>query len=330
MVFKAAIIGCGNIAGGYDLSVPNEWSLTHAGAYHLCPRTKLVAVADPDLEKLQSFQKKWNVEQGYADYSELLKNESIDIVSLCLPTEHHFAAFKVSVKYDVKAVFCEKPLSYNIDEAQSIAEIAGGRVVSVNYFRRWNPTIAGVAKDIKKGKFGRTINVIVRYTKGLLTNGSHLIDLARWFWGEPKNINFIRTVHDDPVDPGVDFSLTFENEVTVYFINIPEVDYVFIDADILMEKGRIIIGQRGQQVQLHTVIQEPYYRLFNSLNLTEETETEWKNCTTRAVNEIINCMEKGGQTSCTIEDGCRVLEICSSIIAEKNIVNSIHKEDNLQ
>lgn len=318
MVFKAAIIGCGNIAGGYDREVPREWSLTHAGAYHLCPRTKLVAVADPDPEKLKSFQKKWNVEQGYADYSELLKNESIDIVSLCLSTEHHFAAFKASVKYDVKAVFCEKPLSYNSNEAQSIAEIAEGRVVSVNYFRRWNPTIAGVAKDIKKGKFGRTINVVMRYTKGLLTNGSHLIDLARWFWGEPNSISFIKTVHDDSVDPGVDFSLTFENAVTVYFINIPEVDYVFIDVDILMEKGRIIIAQRGQIIQYYTVIQEPNYRLFNMIDCSEEIQTEWKNCTTRAVSEIIGCMEKGGQTSCTIDDGCRALEICNQIVKMNN------------
>ena len=319
MLHRAAIIGCGNIAGGYDREVPREWSLTHAGAYHLCPHTELVAVADPDPGKLKSFQKKWCVERGYADYKQLLKNESIDIISLCLPTEHHFAAFKASVKHDVQAIFCEKPLSYNIDEAQRIVEIAEGRVVSVNYFRRWNPTIAGVAKDIEEGKFGKTINVVVRYTKGLLTNGSHLIDLTRWFWGEPKNIGFIRTVQNDDLDPGIDFSLTFEGGLLVYFIHIPNVHYVFIDVDILTEKGRVVISQRGQRLTEYSAVQEPNYRLFNILENGRETETEWRKCMSRAVEEIVSCLKNGGEASCTLEDGYRAVEICHQIIKKPQV-----------
>ena len=81
-MFKAAIIGCGNIAGGYDKKIPDSWSFTHAGAYHLCPDTELIAAADTDNNTLDRFSKKWNVRNAYIDYAEMLEKEDIDIVLL--------------------------------------------------------------------------------------------------------------------------------------------------------------------------------------------------------------------------------------------------------
>ena len=319
MLYRTAIIGCGNIAGGYDREVPREWSLTHAGAYHLCPATKLIAVVDTDSRKLKDFQGKWHVEQGYTDYVKMLQKEKIDILSLCLPTEYHFEAFQAAINYNIKAIFCEKPLSHDLDEAYRMAEMSRGRVVSVNYFRRWNPTLANVVDSIKRGEWGKVINITVRYTKGFFVNGSHFVDLMRWIWGEPKGLKLIKITRNDAADPGVDFSLNFNGGVAAYFINIPEIDYVFADVDMMMEKGRIVIGQRGQTLSKYSVVREPHYNLFDILGNAQEIETEWRNCTTRAVDEIVHCLETGEQTSCTIEDGYRVMEICHSVITQKGM-----------
>lgn len=315
MLFRAAIIGCGKIAGGYDRQVPTEWSATHAGAYHLCPATKLVAVADPDPDRLKAFQEKWRIGRSYTNYVEMLDSERIDILSLCHPTECHFEAFKTAVDHDIRAIFCEKPLSYDLDEARRMVKMSQGRVVSVNYFRRWNPTISDIAGGLKRGDSGKGINVTIRYTKGLFGNGSHVVDLMRWFWGEPKDVDFIRITRDDPIDPGVDFSLAFDDALTVYFINIPKVNYVFIDIDILMEKGRIVIGQRGQTLKKYSIVREPHYQLFDILGDSKEVQTGWRDCTTRAVQEIVDCLENGGNTSCTVEDGYRALEVCTKVLA---------------
>ncbi len=316
---RTAIIGCGRIAGGYDRAVPSEWSATHAGAYHLCPETKLIAVADTDPHKLKNFQDKWHVERGYTDYAEMLKKERIDILSLCLPTEYHFEAFQAAINHNIEAIFCEKPLSHDLDEAYRMFEMSQGRIVSVNYFRRWNPTLADIVKALQRGNFGKGINVTIRYTKGLFVNGSHFIDLMRWIWGEPKSLDFIKITQIDPADPGVNFSLNFDNEVTAYFINIPEIDYVFADVDILLEKGRLVIGQRGQTLSKYTVVREPHYNLFDILGNAQEIETKWRNCTTRAVREIVDCLKNGGTTSCTAEDGYRAMEICHKVITQRGI-----------
>lgn len=317
MLYRTAIIGCGNIAGGYDSSVPTKWSATHAGAYHLCPETKLVAVADTDPHNLKAFRDKWQVERGYTDCVKMLQKEKIDILSLCLPTEHHFEAFQAAINHNIKAIFCEKPLSHDLDEAYRMFEMSQGRIVSVNYFRRFNPTLADIVKALQRGDFGKGINVTIRYTKGLFVNGSHFIDLMRWIWGEPKSLDFIKITQIAPIDPGIDFSLNFDDGVAAYFINIPEIDYVFADVDMMMEKGRLVIGQRGQTLSKYSVVREPHYNLFDILGNAQEIETQWRNCTTRAVQEIVDCLRSGGSTSCTAEDGYRAMEICHKVIAQK-------------
>jgi len=316
MAFNCAIIGCGNIAGGYDAQVPTQWSATHAGAYHLCPHTKLIAAADPDPSAIQSFQEKWRIERGYADYEEMLEKESVDILSLCLPTQFHFNAFSSAIDHDIKAIFCEKPLSNDLGEARRMVELASERTVAINYFRRWNPTLSEVAAELKNGLWGKAVSVTVRYTKGLMGNGSHMVDLLRWFFGEPEDIRFLKIASEDIYDPGVDFSLTFIDGQVAYFVNIPGVDYVFIDVDIAMEKGRIVIGQRGQKISKYAVVSDPYYQVFNILDDGQTEQTQWRNCLTRAVCEIVDCLKQSTRNvSCTLKDGYRALEICHQVLS---------------
>ncbi|MBT6225680.1 MAG: Gfo/Idh/MocA family oxidoreductase [Candidatus Scalindua sp.] len=317
MIFKCAIVGCGNIAGGYDSEIPANWSLTHAGAYHLCQNTNLIAVADANEESLKKFGEKWNIGRLYTDYEKMLEDEDIDILSLCLPTAEHFNAFQFACKKNIPAIFCEKPLSYDLNEAEEMVEMSRGRVVSVNYFRRWNSTLSQVREEIRRGDYGRVINVTSRYTKGIFVNGSHIVDLIRWFLGEPEEVTLIKLHQTDVEDPGVDFVLTFKNNITSCFLNVTDAEYVFIDVDILTEKGRLVIGQRGQYLIKYHITSEPYYQKFSILKQIEETETDWRNCPTRAIREIVDCLETGDQTSCTPVDGLRVMEICRKVVSQE-------------
>lgn len=313
-MFKCAIIGCGNIGSGYDRKIPKEWSLTHAGAYCLCPKTKLIAAADISPKALEKFGKKWGIDKLYKDSREMIKNEKIDILSLCLPTEKHFDAFKFACEKNIPAIFCEKPLSYDLEEAKEMVRMSEDRLVTVNYFRRWNSTIAQLREKINQGTYGRVSKITARYTKGIFINGSHLVDLMRWFFGEPEGIHLIKINNPDAKDPGVDFILTFKSNVEVYLLNVPDVNYVFIDIDILTDKGRLVLSQRGQVIEKFRIISEPCYQKFDILKKAEDIETEWKNCLLRAVQEIVDCLKNGGKISCSPEDGLRALEICHEAI----------------
>ena len=158
MVLRAAIIGCGKIAGGYDRVVPSEWSLTHAGAYHICPETQLVAVADSNLHISKEFAAKWQAQNAYSDYREMLEKERLDILSICLPTEYHLEVFKAALHHDIRGILCEKPLSRDIEEARKMAKLGQDTVVTVNYFRRFNRTLSDIRNHILNQKLGKCLH----------------------------------------------------------------------------------------------------------------------------------------------------------------------------
>lgn len=312
-VLRCAVIGCGSVASEYDPENRRTWSLTHAGSYRLCKGTDLVAAADTSLQALVKFGHRWGIRNLYRDYKEMLRTEPLDIVSICLPTEKHYEAFTHACENNIPAIFCEKPLSYNLAEAEKMAQLSGGRVVAVNHFRRWNRTLANLRRDIKGGIHGKVLHVTVHYTKGIFVNGSHMVDLMRWFFGEPDNILFLRTTFHDKKDPGVDFILFFKGNTAVYFLNVPETSYVFLDVDILTSKKRLVIGQRGQTLEIHRIDTEPHYRAFKILKKEARRETEWMTCIPRAVNEIVRCLKNNAETSCPPGDAFRTLKIAYGI-----------------
>ena len=85
--------------------------------------------------------------------------------------------------------------------------------VAVNYFRRWNPSLKKIYENFKEEKYGKVISVNCVYTKGLLVNGSHMIDLLCWFFGEPINAIPFNTYKREDMDHGVSFTLTFETRI---------------------------------------------------------------------------------------------------------------------
>jgi len=58
--YKVLIIGCGNMAGGYDLIQPDDaLPLGHAKAFVKHGGFALSACVDPDAAKLAAFQHRW-------------------------------------------------------------------------------------------------------------------------------------------------------------------------------------------------------------------------------------------------------------------------------
>ncbi len=312
---RAGIIGCGQIAGGYNVSCEKGQSLTHACSYQLLEDVELVAISDPSEMARNKFSEKWQVANTYANHEEMLQKENLDIVSVCSPTEYHLDAFRtISRTNSIKGVFCEKPLSYDFEEAQKIVELAKGKVVSLNYFRRWNLTLQKLREDLKENKYGSVQYITVRYTKGLLTNGSHLIDLLYWIFGKPINVVQYYAHSTKTNDPGIDLKLSFLNGSDAVFLHIPNVSYTYIEVDIFTDMGKISIKQRGQNIEWSDIVIEPNYNTFNMLKTNTTQETEWRDCLTRALKELIHVITNGGRVSCTPIDGIVVSDICKRAI----------------
>src|SRR5438094_3492640 len=136
--YRAAIIGLGQIGNQFDDDPKRSVVWTHAGAYGSVPEVELIAGADPDANRLDRFLDRRKVQGGYRDYQQMLRDEAIDLLSVCSPTELHFPMVLDGVRAGVKAIFCETPLASAAEPGVAMAEACrpAGAVLAATPTRR--------------------------------------------------------------------------------------------------------------------------------------------------------------------------------------------------
>jgi predicted dehydrogenase len=188
----------------------------HAANYMKCPRSRLVAICDISKEWLEHCRQAWKVPKAYDDYQELLADEEIDAVSVCLPNYLH-CPVSVTALEAGKHVLCEKPPAANAEEVKQMIAAArqANRTLMFSFNQRFTPEAQFLKRHIADGGLGdiyfaRTCwlrpmgmlppPVMHRPTGSYDRNwfnerakgggvmrdlGSHVIDRALWFMGFP-------------------------------------------------------------------------------------------------------------------------------------------------
>src|SRR6266542_5681833 len=253
-IYRAAIIGCGRIADTIEDEIADApgWQLlpfSHAGAYQRCPRTQLVAAADPNPDRLQTFGRRRSLpdEHLYADYHDLLAKERPDVVSICVPTRAHpEVALDVAAQaqHGLKAVFLEKPIAQSLADADRMIDAFHHHnvAVAVNHTRTWDPHYAAIRRLIQDGAIGRVHSIMAHGREGALFGGVHLFDLIRSLIArEPEWV----TGELDPgrtFDPGARGIISFPDGIRAY-VNLSESDPTGFEIDVVGTEGRIRAGQ---------------------------------------------------------------------------------------
>ena len=99
----------------------------------------------------------------------------------------------------------------------------------------------------------------------------------------------------------------------VLFQHIPHASFVFIDVDIVTERSRVVIEQRGQALTRFRVVPDPTYP-FKIISPDGNYQTGWDQCLRNAVEDIVGCLRNGGQPRCAAEDGLRAVEIAARLL----------------
>jgi len=150
----------------------------------------------------------WRVPHGFSDLEAFAaSNIAVDVGSLCTPSGTHPALLRRMLALPMRLVFCEKPLSIGPDAGRAIAAdyTHARRPLAVNYTRRWNRTFVGLRDDIAAARWGQLLSATGMYSKGVLNNGSHMIDLMRFLVGELEPVAVAgRRVDWSADDPTVD------------------------------------------------------------------------------------------------------------------------------
>ena len=254
---RALIVGAGNIAAGYDTPDAKD-ILTHAHAYHSAPDFQLLGFVDKDGEKAQQAAKMWGG-KAFSSLNAAFAEGEIDVVSVATPDATHASVLKELAAYSPKLVFCEKPLALSIADADRISalyEKSATTAVQVNYLRRFVPEYRAVKNAIADGQYGKFLAGSGIYVKGFLHNGSHMVDLLRFWLGDIEGLERMSVdtmgAVQEAVDPEMSVQLRLAGGKVFSIQCLPGNPYWMFEMDLLFEKKRLRVQDSGFFIQEYT------------------------------------------------------------------------------
>lgn len=312
-MFNASVVGLGRTGSEFDDDPKRKFIWSHSGAYNNVERTNLLALCDLDKDKLEKCGEKWGVNKLYTDHNEMLKKEDIDILSICTWNSTHLPILKSAVKNGVKAIYCEKPISVNIKEADEMIKLCreNNVILLVNHWRRFDGFHPKIKEFIDSGKLGELQQASFYYTAGIANSGSHMFDLMRYLFG---NIDWIEGYYKTKKeDPDIDGVVKFKNGMVCTVQSLSDDYYKRFNLFIYGGKGAIEITRAGFDLDMYEVRQSDkwseYKELYKMKSLIEYKE---ESCFVNGVNHLVDCLEQNKSPVSTGEDARESLaSICA-------------------
>ncbi|MBA2678188.1 MAG: Gfo/Idh/MocA family oxidoreductase [Ktedonobacteraceae bacterium] len=314
MTLKAAVIGAGRI--GALLDDPNSpHILTHAHGYKASEGFEIVGFVDRELGKAQRAATCWGG-KAFSSIEELFARQDVDVVSVCVPDELHYETLSSLAKRPVRLIFLEKPPVRTATEAESIGALYARLPIRVlvNYTRRFVPEIRRIGLAITDNEYGDFLSGTGYYGKGLMHNGSHMVDLVRFLLGEVDEIeptDELADFYDD--DPSVSALLSLERGGRFYLKHIDCRNYDIFELDLLFEKKRVRISDLGAVIEEYSVGDNKIFKDCRTLNKDRSYSTEHRRAMYHAITNIRSNLERDEPLACTLQDSLATVTTCLRI-----------------
>lgn len=310
-MYRAVIIGAGNIASGFDAPDSRD-ILTHAHAYQRNPAFQLMGFYDKDYRRAKAAADKWNV-QAYETLDAAM--QTAEIVSCCVPDPYHRQILEEVAAYTPGLVIAEKPLAASVEEGEMLKRVYGNRIpLLLNYSRRFLPEFQSLQREL--GQYGKFLKGMGYYGKGILHNGSHMIDLLRFLLGDVGCHRVLKSeIHDFGEDPSKDVILEIQGK-PFYMAAIDSRIATIFELDLFFEKVRVRILNGGTLIEKHEIKESDTYKGYYNYVLTEREEVDYSHAMTGLLNNAENVLKGVEAPVCGVEDGVELLRICMQIRGE--------------
>lgn len=295
-MMEALIIGCGNIAGGFDEGRPEGAPpFTHAGAYREHPRFTVTACVDPDAARREAFRAHWAIGDAVESLAALAGEVGrFAVVSICSPTEWHAEQIEAVLALRPRLIFCEKPLSKSLAESEALVRrcAEAGVLLAVNHTRRWDPVLVALAGQLKQGALGAIRSVSGTYGKGIVHNGSHMIDLLAMLLGKLD----IAAVGEPSFDfwgddPSVPALLRSAGGVPITLSINHSADYAMFECSLVTETGTLTMIDGGRRWMERRAIASPAFAGYRDLGDFEIHEGGYDLAMRGAIANIAEALE---------------------------------------
>jgi len=167
----------------------------------LIPEARLVAVADADVKRAKQTAADLEIDHFYESAEALVQNPDVQAVVIVTPAKFHGAAMRVCAAAG-KDIFCEKPFTLTVQEADQMLDITrkAGVRVQVGHVRRYDPPNVRAKQRIEAGEIGDPVifkslardpapppvSYMASGVNGMFFQDStvHEFDLGRWLMSD--------------------------------------------------------------------------------------------------------------------------------------------------
>jgi len=293
---RVAVIGLGNIG------------TQHARGYHQHPGFELVGFVDTNLHQAKKAARLWGGVPAKT-ITELAKKTAIDVVSVCVPDHLHFQILQELKKLNLKGGILEKPLTIRLKDSEKIlhSEFFKQGKFLVNYTRRFIPEFQKLQKNISKDIYGKFITGHGIYGKGLLHNGSHGVDLARYFLGEIKSKKLLSAIYDyHKNDPTYSVMLTMARGGNIFLQGMDSRNMHIFEMDLFFQKSRIRIIDSGREIHEYGMPANTKKPAVKRIIKTSKSKAMYY-----AIDNLYECIKNHKKLICTINDAYQAQKICA-------------------
>ncbi len=312
MTFRVLLVGLGQMSMGYDLESDDANSVqTHARAFSRHPDFELVGGIDVNDERCALFLKHYG---GYVSGDLALSLSIIqpDVVVIALPTNDHCQAVQTILQHGPRSlILCEKPLSFDRAEATAMVERCRQQNsdLYVNYPRRVEPSVIEVKSRLSDGRITKPIKGVAWYTKGLLHNGSHFVNLLEFWLGPIQDFSIIAAGHaleNGDVEP--DVRIKFSSG-TVDLLAADGKNFSHHEIHLVASNGCLRYERGGQMIAWHPAVQDQNFGGYTVLSSTRnEIRSETQKLQWHVASSVSACLKGATSYLCRGEDALITLE----------------------
>jgi scyllo-inositol 2-dehydrogenase (NAD+) len=298
-----------------------------ANLAHRVPNARLTAVADLSVDVAESVAAQYGLQKCYGNHHDLISDKEIDAVVVITPTNTHSEVVIEAARAD-KAVFCEKPISLSLEQAERVVEVVEttGAFLQMGFQRRFDAGFVEAKKKIDAGTIGTPVLLSStsrdpfrpplefcdpKVSGGMIADmGIHDFDSAQWYMGSIKSVYATGGVLAYPemksvgdIDNAI-INLTFEaGTLGVVQLSRNSVFGYDIRAEVWGTKGSLQIG---------------YFRQTPILVMTGEGITHdvvphfmerFENAYLAQIQDFVDNVLQGRQPSITASDALAVLRV---------------------
>jgi predicted dehydrogenase len=264
---------------------------------------------------------------AYTDLEQMLAQARPDLVTVSLPNEGHFEPTLELIRHDV-ALLVEKPLVFNLDEADQLIDEAArrGLFFAINFNHRYAEAVQRAHAAIASGELGEIVHVTWRFGgeanpgdsphRNLIETQCHGFDMLEHLAGPISSVMAEMTNKTDETTYNtVVIAVAFASRALGSLVGSYDSSYAYPDTqyiEINGTRGRAVIRDTVQELTLATAGEEthrvwrPGY--FNDLGRT------FTNTFDRHVEDILTALRAGEEPPIHARCGRRAVELAAASV----------------